>query len=91
MLPDGFERRRVGTLSEIDDADGLAPLVLAANVHLTDIDPFVTQGLADEADQPGRSMWVKIKSVPSICASSRYDPSRTRRRNCLPNSVPDAT
>ena len=87
-LPHLLERLRGGHAVEVDDADGLAPRLLAADVHLGDVDPLVAQGPADEADQAGTSRWVKIKRVPSRWASSRYGPSRTRRRNCLPKSVP---
>ena len=53
MLADGFEGLRGGDAVEVDDADGLAALLLAADIHLGDIDPFVAQRPADEADQAG--------------------------------------
>ena len=40
-----------GDAVEVDDADRLAPLLLAADVHLGDVDPLVAEGPADEADQ----------------------------------------
>src|SRR5208283_4538088 len=51
MLPHGVERRRSGDAVEVDDADCLSPLVLAADIHLGDVDSLVAQGLAYEDDQ----------------------------------------
>ena len=44
-----FGRRAV----EVDNADRLAPLILTANVHLGDVDPFVAQSPAEKPDQTG--------------------------------------
>ena len=40
-----------GNAVHVDNADRLSPLVLAANIHLGDVDSLIAQGLADEADQ----------------------------------------
>ena len=51
MLLQGVESRRSGDAVEADDADCLSPLVLAADIHLGNVDSLVAQGLAYEADQ----------------------------------------
>ena len=51
MLLHGVESRRSGDAVEVDDADCLSPLVLAADIHLGNVDSLVSQGLAYEADQ----------------------------------------
>src|SRR5271157_5727441 len=51
MLLQGVESRRSGDAVEVDDADCLSPLVLAADIHLGNVDSLVAQGLAYEADQ----------------------------------------
>src|SRR5271157_451822 len=49
MLLHGIESRRSGDAVEVDDADCLSPLVLAADIHLGNVDSLVAQGLAYEA------------------------------------------
>ena len=71
MSLDGLQGLGRGCGVEVDDADGLAPLLFAADVHLGDVDALVAEGPADEADQAGAVRWVKISRVPSIWASSR--------------------
>src|SRR5208337_4167364 len=48
--PKGLKRLGGGNAVQVHDADGLTPLLLAADVHLGDVDALITQGLADEAD-----------------------------------------
>ena len=56
---------------EVDDADGLAALLLAADVHLGDVDACRRGSVPMKPIRPGRSRWVKISRVPSMWASSR--------------------
>ena len=53
VLSHGFQGLAGGDAVEVDHADGLAPLVLAADVHLGDVDSLVAERPADEADQAG--------------------------------------
>ena len=95
MLPHGFEGLGRGDAVEVDDADRLAPLLLAADVHLGDVDPFVAERPADEADQAGpvhvredqeRSVDVGVEQVdPQPDQAEELlaeEGARRRRRSC---------
>ena len=48
---EGFERVLGGDAVEIDNPDRLAARLLAPDVHLRDVHPFIAERAADEADQ----------------------------------------